>query len=349
MERTGVGGWTPADEQLFSALRLARALDGGWRPEDASRRRGDDRTDETLYWSVEKCEIWVLTGEPLAFHTLGTKPGGAGISYVVTPSVNYLVNRRLERNARKKWLAASHWEHVSTATLHLTSHGIEIDAGEEVLTLPCRNVTAVARKPGGVVVEASEARDWLPKLQRAFLGKPEVLEHEMETWLGIRSGMDDWLMVAMTLVASGEVWMPQVPAAFYERASASGRRLADPPPPTERVVAGVQRAVKKAWWGKSVPWERTLTDRKIAGVAGGMARRYNVNPALVRAFWILAASPIGLFMGIPFYLAFWIFVPVERPGRPRPQVKVAARREPPDANLTEIPDLPLRDASSSLV
>jgi phage shock protein PspC (stress-responsive transcriptional regulator) len=51
---------------------------------------------------------------------------------------------------------------------------------------------------------------------------------------------------------------------------------------------------------------RSETDKKIAGVAGGMAAYFGVDPTLVRVLWVIA----GLMgWGLLAYLIFWIALP----------------------------------------
>jgi phage shock protein C len=51
---------------------------------------------------------------------------------------------------------------------------------------------------------------------------------------------------------------------------------------------------------------RSETDKKIAGVAGGMAAYFGVDPTLVRVLWVI----VGLMgWGILAYVIFWIVLP----------------------------------------
>ncbi len=52
---------------------------------------------------------------------------------------------------------------------------------------------------------------------------------------------------------------------------------------------------------------RSVKDRRIAGVAGGIAEYFNVDPTLVRLAWLLAIFVIG--GGILAYLIAWIVIP----------------------------------------
>jgi phage shock protein C len=52
---------------------------------------------------------------------------------------------------------------------------------------------------------------------------------------------------------------------------------------------------------------RSQTDRVIAGVAGGIAERYGLNPALVRIAWVVSVFFGGF--GILAYVVLWIALP----------------------------------------
>jgi phage shock protein C len=56
---------------------------------------------------------------------------------------------------------------------------------------------------------------------------------------------------------------------------------------------------------------RSRTNRQVAGVCGGLAKRFNVDVTLVRVLFIL----LGIFggSGIVLYIAMWIIVPKEPP------------------------------------
>ena len=55
---------------------------------------------------------------------------------------------------------------------------------------------------------------------------------------------------------------------------------------------------------------RSTTDRKIAGVCGGLAEYFNVDPTLVRVIWaILTIIPGCIVLGILAYLVAWFIMP----------------------------------------
>jgi phage shock protein C len=54
---------------------------------------------------------------------------------------------------------------------------------------------------------------------------------------------------------------------------------------------------------------RSRKDKKIAGVAGGLAEYFNVDPTLIRVLFVVLAIFGGA--GLVLYLAMWIIVPQE--------------------------------------
>ncbi len=53
---------------------------------------------------------------------------------------------------------------------------------------------------------------------------------------------------------------------------------------------------------------RSRSDRMVAGVCGGAARAYDLDPALVRLALVLM-TVFGAGIGIVLYVAAWILVP----------------------------------------
>jgi phage shock protein C len=67
---------------------------------------------------------------------------------------------------------------------------------------------------------------------------------------------------------------------------------------------------------------RSETDRMIAGVAGGIAQRFGINPTLVRLAWVLSVFFGGF--GILAYLILWIVLPKGPPHTPA--IRIAEER-----------------------
>ena len=54
---------------------------------------------------------------------------------------------------------------------------------------------------------------------------------------------------------------------------------------------------------------RSRTDRKVAGVCGGISEYLEVDPTLIRLFWLIAIFCMG--GGLLSYLIAWIIIPGE--------------------------------------
>src|SRR5512134_2954752 len=54
---------------------------------------------------------------------------------------------------------------------------------------------------------------------------------------------------------------------------------------------------------------RSATDRKIAGVAGGLGRHLNIDPTVLRVLFVVLALFGGA--GLVLYVVAWLIVPVE--------------------------------------
>jgi phage shock protein PspC (stress-responsive transcriptional regulator) len=57
---------------------------------------------------------------------------------------------------------------------------------------------------------------------------------------------------------------------------------------------------------------RSRTDRKIAGVCGGLGKYFNMDPVIFRIIWVALA--LGLGAGVIAYLIFWLVVPEDPTG-----------------------------------
>lgn len=56
---------------------------------------------------------------------------------------------------------------------------------------------------------------------------------------------------------------------------------------------------------------RSWTDRKIAGVCGGLAEYFDLDPTLIRVVWLLLVLCAGT--GLLAYIVMWIVVPSAPP------------------------------------
>lgn len=51
-------------------------------------------------------------------------------------------------------------------------------------------------------------------------------------------------------------------------------------------------------------------DKMIAGVCGGLAEYFDIDPTIIRIIWFIATFVYGT--GFMLYLAFWIICPREK-------------------------------------
>lgn len=56
---------------------------------------------------------------------------------------------------------------------------------------------------------------------------------------------------------------------------------------------------------------RSRSDRMIAGVVGGLAKRFDLNPTGARVIYVLVSILSAAFPGILVYLILWLLIPLE--------------------------------------
>ena len=69
---------------------------------------------------------------------------------------------------------------------------------------------------------------------------------------------------------------------------------------------------------------RSQTDRMIAGVAGGIAAHFDLDPTLVRVMWVITVIFAGF--GVLPYIILWIVLPTEGSPAPSPALGIAEER-----------------------
>jgi phage shock protein C len=57
---------------------------------------------------------------------------------------------------------------------------------------------------------------------------------------------------------------------------------------------------------------RSRRDRQIAGVVGGLAEYFGVDPTLLRVAYVVGSIVSAAFPGILVYLLLWVVMPEER-------------------------------------
>lgn len=54
---------------------------------------------------------------------------------------------------------------------------------------------------------------------------------------------------------------------------------------------------------------RSSTDRKIAGVCGGLGEYFNIDPTIIRLLWIFMLFPTAIFGGVIGYFIAAAIIP----------------------------------------
>ncbi|MBD3867282.1 MAG: PspC domain-containing protein [Acidobacteria bacterium] len=54
---------------------------------------------------------------------------------------------------------------------------------------------------------------------------------------------------------------------------------------------------------------RSLDDRKLSGVCGGIGEYFQLDPVLIRLAWVFGTAMTGVVPGILAYLVAWLIVP----------------------------------------
>jgi phage shock protein PspC (stress-responsive transcriptional regulator) len=61
---------------------------------------------------------------------------------------------------------------------------------------------------------------------------------------------------------------------------------------------------------------RSRADKRVAGVCGGIAQYFDIDPVIVRLLWVFASLMAG--GGIILYIIAWIVIPLEPQTMHRP-------------------------------
>ena len=57
------------------------------------------------------------------------------------------------------------------------------------------------------------------------------------------------------------------------------------------------------------PLRRSRTNRQIAGVVGGLAEYFGVDPTLLRVVYVVGSLVSAAFPGLLVYLLLWLLIP----------------------------------------
>jgi len=117
---------------------------------------------------------------------------------------------------------------------------------------------------------------------------------------GVCAGIAEYLDTDVALVRLAWVVLSIVPGAFIGGALvylAAWLLIPDSPEPVTTD-------------GRARRLHRSVSDRKIAGVCGGLAEYFAVDPTLVRLVWAIATIvPGAIVFGILAYLVAWFIMP----------------------------------------
>jgi phage shock protein C len=59
----------------------------------------------------------------------------------------------------------------------------------------------------------------------------------------------------------------------------------------------------------SRPLRRSRTNRVVAGVVGGLAEYFHVDPTLLRVIYVVGSIVSAAFPGVLVYLLLWLLIP----------------------------------------
>lgn len=82
------------------------------------------------------------------------------------------------------------------------------------------------------------------------------------------------------------------------------------PPERPDPLAHEQRRARRPSGGEA-PLRRRLDERRIAGIAAGIATFVGADPRTVRALFIVTI-PLSLGLTVPGYLLLWLLMPADR-------------------------------------
>jgi phage shock protein PspC (stress-responsive transcriptional regulator) len=123
---------------------------------------------------------------------------------------------------------------------------------------------------------------------------------------GVCAGIADYLDTDVTVVRLLWVILSIVPGGFIGGLLGYLAAWIIMPESSEPVVvpSGARRLT------------RSVSDRKIAGVCGGLAEFFGVDPTVVRVLWaVLTIVPGAIVLGVVAYLVAWFITPAETVSR----------------------------------
>jgi phage shock protein C len=115
-------------------------------------------------------------------------------------------------------------------------------------------------------------------------------------------------MMSQSLLDGSQDLSPACPGeAMY--CSSCGKEIGEHPAFCQFCGAAVAPVPTFAAGAAKRPFARYRTDKKIAGVCGGVARYFDLDSTVVRAVWLLCVLVGGC--GLLAYLVLWIVMPLD--------------------------------------
>jgi phage shock protein PspC (stress-responsive transcriptional regulator) len=119
------------------------------------------------------------------------------------------------------------------------------------------------------------------------------------TLAGVCAGLAEYLEVDVVLVRAAWVVFSIVPGAIIGGVIAYLAAWLVIPEASEAVPSGPGRRLT-----------RSLTDKKIAGVCGGLAEYFGVDATPIRVLWVILSILCGaIVLGVLAYLLAWLIIP----------------------------------------
>jgi phage shock protein C len=119
------------------------------------------------------------------------------------------------------------------------------------------------------------------------------------TIAGVCAGLADYLNVDVVLIRAAWVVLSIVPGAIVGGVIAYVAAWLVIPEGTEPASAPQGRRLT-----------RSATDKRIAGVCGGLAEYFGVDPTPVRLLWVILSIFCGAIVGgVIAYLIAWVIIP----------------------------------------
>ena len=151
------------------------------------------------------------------------------------------------------------------------------------------------------------------------MGEPKLLRRSLvnRQVAGVCGGLGEFFNLDPVLVRIVWVTLTIVPGALlfgFLAYVAAWLLIPETGPGTETIAATPDRS----WRSKRL--RRSTTDSKIAGVCGGIAEYFSVDPTAVRVLWVLLSiMPGAIICGVIAYVVAWAVMPTIPVPAPEPK------------------------------